>query len=138
MDYSYRVRLTTPSARSINDAIEEILGRKEQSITKNPELRHYINEQYLDAVTPFVPLSNKEKDHHLRDAFITNDGRIVWSAVNKGFNYAYIQHITQYAHYTTDGTGPYWEEQVAPGTDTWKNIFIPSITERVQQEYKNG
>lgn len=138
MDYSYRVRLTTPSAKSINDAIAEILGRKEQSVTKNPELRHFINEQYLDAVTPFVPLSDKEKDHHLRDAFITSDGRIVWSAVNKGFNYAYIQHITQYNNYTTPNTGPYWEEAVAPGTDVWTSIFIPSIRDRVQQEYKNG
>lgn len=133
-----RVRLTIPSARDINAEIQTILGRKAESITKNPDLRMYINFMYLEQVTPYVPM----KTGRLRDAFVTNDGRIVWSATQKGYNYADIQyrpeeHGVEYVNYTTPGTGPHWTDNVQPGTEDWAN-FVENITEEIKRVYENG
>ena len=140
------VRLTVPSAGQINAAIQGILHRKAESVTRNPELRYFIDEMYLETVTPYVPRSANDhkpyNNHHLQDAYITNDGRIIWSATNKGYNYANIQYYnTDYKHYKRyPGHKPtaYWTERVVPGNTQWKRVFIPKIRDRVKQEYKNG
>ena len=144
------VRLTIPTASQINAEIQHILKRKAESVTKHPELRRFINQQYLEAVTKYVPLSNMDKPHHLRDAFVTNDGRIVWSATNKGFNYADIQYQPEeygkhYKHYTTPDTHPHWTDYVTPAvrgtrrkTRDWENVFIPSVRDEIIRVYKNG
>lgn len=140
------VRITVPSAAQINDAITKILHRKAESITHNKELRHYINEKYLEAVTPYVPRSNDEEkaynNHHLQDAIITSDGRIIWSAKNKGYNYAYIQYVSlSYKHpkrYTGHKPTAYWLERVVPGNTQWNRVFIPSIRKAVKEAYKDG
>lgn len=105
-------------ARSVNAIVAEALGRKAQSVTKMPDLRKEIGEQYIELVTPYVPKkTGKLRDH----AYATGDGRLIWTAP-----YAEKQYTTQYSHYTTPGTGPYWTNYVQPGTPGY-SAFIDAI-----------
>lgn len=134
------VRLTVPTAKQINAEIKNILNRKAESVTKNPELRRYINTVYRDVVMPFVPMSDKVH-HHLKDAYVTNDGRIIWSATNKGYNYAEIQYENlMYKHpirYGGHNPQALWTNAVQPGTAEW-NTFVTTITGEVIRVYGNG
>lgn len=132
------VRLTVLKANDINKQIKEILGRKADSVTKNPDLRMYMNYMYLEAVTPYVPM----RTGNLRHGYVTNDGRIIWSAHHKGYDYADIQYRpedyeTEYINYTTPGTGPHWTDNVQPGTEAWAN-FIEDVAPEIKRAYKNG
>lgn len=146
------VRLTVLKANDINAQIKAILSRKAESITKNPDLRKFINEQYKEVVMPYVPMSNEEKAHHLKDAYVTKDGRIIWSAVNRGYNYAMIQYETpstsdpdkkgsgMYYHpkrYEGHEPTDYWTNMVQPKTDAWED-FVERITPEITRVYKNG
>lgn len=131
------VRVTAVPASVINARIKEILGRKEESVTKNPELRRSINEIYIQTVTKYVPYKTGKL---LSSAYITSDGRIIWSAVDKGYDYAGIQYTNEtFKH--LDGRTAYWTENVKPETDengAWSKEFIPRITNLITQAYKNG
>ena len=134
----------TISAEDLNKEIERVLERKETSVTKNPGLKYEINEQYIQAVTPFVPYRHKYEGKHLIDAFQTSDGRITWSATNKGYDYADIQyrpeeHGVSYVNYTTPGTGSHWTDKVHPitGKEQWAR-FVKNIEPLIQEAYNNG
>ena len=125
-------------ANDFNARIKAILKRKAESITKNEPLRQALGEIYLQRVNKYVP----KKTGYLRDsASVTTRGRVMWSAVKRGYNYADIQYVTQYKHYTTAGTGPYWTDKIHPenGPDEWRK-FVNSRTVRalILEAYKNG
>ena len=82
-------------AKTINPIITAALGKRVESITQKPALRKAIGEEFVRAVTPFVPM----KTGALRKSGrATDDGRVYWTAVrtsasedgeeNAGFNYA--------------------------------------------------
>ena len=125
------------NAKTMNEIIKDAMGKRMQSVTKDPDLRHDIGEEFVRIVTKYVPM----KTGALRmSGRATDDGRVYWSAVNpnSGYNYAEIQYYTQYNHYTTEGTGPYWVENVQPGTDDWDNEFIPAITPIIKRRFEDG
>ena len=124
-------------ARTMNKIVTEVMDKKMQSVTKDPDLRHDIGEEYARIVTKYVPM----KTGALRmSGRATNDGRLYWTAINpnNGYNYAYKQYTTQYNHYTTPDTGPYWVQNVQPGTDDWDNEFIPAITPIIKRRFNDG
>lgn len=119
-------------ARTVNSIIKEALGKRAVSITQKPELRQEIGEAFIGAVTPFVPM----KSGALRESGrATADGRLYWTAVNKGFNYANAVYDPDgerwpdgnYKKPTTPGTHPRWVEKVQPGTPEW-DAFVNNIT----------
>jgi hypothetical protein len=131
-------------ARTVNSIIKDALGRRAESITQNPEVRQKIGEAFIDAVTPFVPVSNKEKATHLVDSGrATDDGRVYWTAINKrGDNYAgyvYDQEETrwpdgEYLKPSKPGTYPRWVEKVHPGTAEW-DTFVNNITPIIKEAF---
>lgn len=119
-------------ARTVNSIIKEALGKRAISITQKPDLRQEIGQAFVDAVTPFVPM----KSGQLRaSGRATDDGRVYWTATNKGYNYAYTVYDLhgerwpegQYKKPTTPGTYPRWVEKVQPGTAEY-TAFINTIT----------
>lgn len=92
-------------AATVNADIKEMLSnRAHETITHNPDLRKAIGMIFIEQATPYVPM----KTGHLREtAFAEGDGRVNWPA-----HYAMKQYTTEYAHYTTAGTGPNWDENV--------------------------
>ena len=136
--------ITSIYAKEVNARIQEIINRKAESVTKNESLRQAIGYKYLEYVTPYVPMSKgKPTSGRLRKSGnVTTRGRVFWSAINRGVNYANIQYNTQYEHYTTANTGPYWTEHVNPKTDVgknnWKNfIHDHEVADLIRQAYKN-
>ena len=126
-------------ARTVNAIIKTELSKKAVSVTKKPELRQAIGQEYVRAVTPFVPM----KTGALRESgSATTDGRVYWTATNRGYNYAAIQYETQYNNYTTDGTGPYWTEKMNPTSPefradvygVFRNNIIPIIVEGFNED----
>ena len=124
-------------ARTMNKVIQEVLGRKAESITKDPDLRQEIGTEMLRVVTPYVPM---DTDRLRESGRATNDGRLYWTAIDPetGENYASKQYYTQYRRYTTPGTGPYWAERVQPGTPDWDDDFIPAITPIIIRRFDDG
>lgn len=107
-------------ARTVNYLVKEQLGQEAESVTHNAALRKAIGGVFIEKATPFVPM----KTGHLRDtAFAEGDGRVDWPA-----NYASTQYETQYNHYTTPGTGPYWADRVISNEDGTYDAFIADIT----------
>lgn len=129
-------------AETVNSIIKEALGKKAISVTQKPDLRLAIGEAFVDAVTPFVPM----KSGALRDSGrATDDGRVYWTATNKGYNYAstvYDQDGERWpdGHYkkpSTPGTYPRWVEKVQPNTKEYVafiNIITPIIKEAFRDE----
>lgn len=116
-------------ARSVNAIVKDVLGRKAQTVTKNPDLRKEIGEQFIETVTPYVPKkTGKLRDH----AYATSDGRIWWTA-----EYAGYQHDTQYQHYTTPGTGPNWEQYATPDGKDFQ-LFLDAITPIIMRRFNDG
>lgn len=104
-------------------------------VINDRDLRTTIGLRYLQQVTPYVP----KKTGVLRaSGRAENDGRIHWIANNPddGFDYAAQQYVTEYGHYTTPNTGPYWVERVQPGTTDY-NIFLDRITPYVIDTFNN-
>lgn len=122
-------------AKTVNGIITEVMRRKLESVTKDPDLRKAIGEEYIQLVTPFVPMRTGK----LRSqASASGDGRITWTATNKhGYNYALTQYTTQYIHYTTPGTGPYWTDQLNPDTANWEE-FKDAITPLIKERFNDG
>lgn len=115
-------------ARTMNAEVKRILGRKAESVTKSPDLRSIIGTLYVNQVTPYVP----KKTGRLRQSGRgTSDGRVYWSTP-----YAEVQYYTQFNHYTTPGTGPFWTENVKPGTPEWDD-FIARIAPHIIRRFKN-
>lgn len=119
-------------ARTVNAIIKEALGKRAISVTQMPELRQEIGQAFVDAVTPFVPM----KSGQLRDSGrATTDGRVYWTATNRGFNYAATVYDIdgerwpdgQYKKPSTPNTYPRWVEKVHPGTAEY-TAFINTIT----------
>lgn len=73
-------------ATTLNALIKDTLGKRMISITQAPTVRKDIGEALVSAVTPLVPVKSgrlSEQGH------ATDDGRVYWTATNKGYNYAY-------------------------------------------------
>ena len=137
-------------ARTVNAIIKEALGKKAISVTQKPELRQEIGNEFLRAVTPFVPM----KTGALRaSGRATDDGRLYWTAVapawneDTGYAFNYAETVYdpdgvrwpngQYAKPTTENTYPRWVEKVQPGTPEWDafvNNIIPIIKEAFNDE----
>lgn len=121
-------------ASTMNREIADILGRKADTVTHSPDLRALIGNLYVYHVEPYVPM----RTGALRESgYGTNDGRIVYSVYNKDVNYAPIQYNTQYVNYTTPGTGPYWADNLQPGTPLW-NEFIDDISPIIKGWFNDG
>ena len=128
-------------ARTINSIVKESLHRKAESVTKRPEVRQAVGQAFVDAVTPFVPM----KSGQLRESGrATPDGRLYWTATNKGFNYASTVYDQDgemwpdgnYKKPSTSGTHPRWVEKVQPGTVEW-DAFVNSITDTIKEAFRN-
>ena len=138
-------------AKTVNAIIEKALGQRAVSITQMPELRRKIGEAYIEAVTPFVPMSNKPTAGQLRDsARATTDGRVYWTAVGDGvsYDYNYASHVYdddgelwpmgEYKKPTTPNTYPRWTEHVEPGMPAWSG-FVAKATDVIREEFaKHG
>ena len=126
-------------ARTVNSIIKEALGKKAISITQKPELRKEIGEAFIDAVTPFVP---KKTGTLAEQGHATTDGRVYWSATNKGYNYASTVYDAdgerwpdgQYKKPTTPNTYPRWVEKVRPGTAEY-DAFLNDVAYIVRKEF---
>lgn len=128
-------------ARTVNSIIKEALGKKAVSVTQKPELRQAIGEAFVAAVTPFVPM----KSGQLRDSGrATSDGRVYWTATNRGFNYAYTVYDQEgerwpdgyYKKPTTPNTYPRWVEKVQPGTAEW-DAFVNNIADTIKEAFND-
>lgn len=120
-------------AATINKQIEQILGRKAQSITRDPDLRKRIGQEYVKQVTPYVPVKTEKLRRSGRG---TSDGRVTWSAIArrksgryKEFDYAYWQF-----HF---GPKKNWTENVQPGTPDWE-VFIQRITPIILKRFSGN
>lgn len=124
-------------ATTVNGIIKDVLKRKAESVTKDPDLRQEIGTEYIKVVTPYVP----KLTGRLRESGrATSDGRLYWTAVDpiKGENYAYKRYYVPAKRYTTDGTCHKWVEQVKPGTSDWDNTFISAITPIIKRRFEDG
>lgn len=126
-------------AVTVNHIIKTALGQRAISITQMPELRQRIGEAFIDAATPFVPMKSGDLRASGR---ATDDGRIYWSSVHRGYNYAaklydYDEEMWpegEYAKPTTSGTVPRWVEQVHPRTQQW-TAFVNNITPLIKEAF---
>lgn len=126
-------------AKTVNAIIKDALGKRAVSVTQKPELRQAIGEEFIGAVTPFVPM----KSGQLRESGrATTDGRVYWTATNKGYNYAHNVYDPDgvrwpdghYAKPTTQGTYPRWVEHMQPGTAEY-SAFINAITPIIKEAF---
>ena len=139
-------------AKTVNAIIKEALGKKAVSITQKPELRQAIGQEFVRAVTPFVPM----KTGALRQSGkATTDGRVYWSAVrtttsedgeeSAGYNYAASTYDAEgvrwpsgeYKKPSTLNTYPRWVEAFLADTskyDAFKNNIIPIIVEGFNED----
>ena len=124
-------------AKTMNKIVTDVLGRKADSVTKDPDLRRDIGDEFVRVVTPYVPMDTGRLRESGR---ATTDGRLYWTAIDPitGENYASKQYYTQYRRYTTPGTGPFWVEKVQPGTPEWDNDFISAITPIIKRRFNDG
>ena len=120
-------------AKTLNSIIAEALGKKATSITQMPDLRKEIGEEFIKAVTPFVPYKSGDL---ARSGRATDDGRVYWTSTHNGYNYAHSVYDPNYARWpegstyvapTTEGTHPRWVDRVHPGTAEW-SAFVNNIT----------
>jgi hypothetical protein len=139
-------------AKTVNAIVAEALGKRAVSITKKPELRQAIGQEFVRAVTPFVPM----KTGALRQSGkATTDGRVYWSAVrtttsedgeeSAGYNYAASTYDAEgvrwpsgeYKKPSTPNTYPRWVEKFLEEPsryDAFKNNIIPIIVEGFNED----
>lgn len=139
-------------AKTVNAIVKEALGKKAVSITQKPALRQAIGQEFVRAVTPFVPM----KTGALRQSGkATTDGRVYWSAVSTkasedgeesaGYNYAASTYDAQgirwpsgeYRRPSTPNTYPRWVEKFLEEPsryDVFKNNIIPIIVEGFNED----
>jgi hypothetical protein len=138
-------------AITIKAIIKDELGRKAISVTQKPELRQAIGEEFLKAVTPFVPMNTGALRESGR---ATDDGRLYWTAVRpanpeneNSYAYNYAKYAFdpdkifwpngEYNEPRTEGTYPRWVEKVHPGTPEWEafvNNILPIIKEALEND----
>lgn len=123
-------------ARTLNGIVEEVLGRKAESVTKDPDLRRDIGTEYIKVVTPYVPVDSGRLRESGR---ATTDGRLYWTAVDPitGDNYAYDQYTNIYYRHA-EPTGPFWVDRVQPGTSEWDGEFMSAITPIIIRRFNDG
>jgi len=139
-------------AKTVNAIIREALGKRAVSVTKKPELRQAIGQEFVRAVTPFVP----RKTGALRESGrATTDGRVYWSAVrtttsedgeeSAGYNYAASTYDAEgirwpsgeYKKPSTPNTYPQWVKKFLEEPsryDVFKNNIIPIIVEGFNED----
>jgi hypothetical protein len=130
-------------ATTVNSIIKTVLGRKAVSITQQPDVRKDIGEAYIEAVTPLVP----KRSGDLRESGrATNDGRVYWSSVHRGYNYAYNVFDENYARWgpgetyvnpSTTGTHPRWTDKMKHGTREYKK-FLEDATDIIIDAARKG
>lgn len=131
-------------AKTINAIIKKELGDRAVSITQKPALRQAIGQEFIRAVTPFVPYKTGRLSSSGR---ATPDGRVYWTAIGKnGENYAAemydalgLRWPNGYLHPTRGKSPdpnhdpqPRWVEAFLADTskyDAFKNNIIPIIVE---------
>jgi hypothetical protein len=128
-------------ASTVNSIIKDALKQKAISITQMPELRKQIGEKFVEAVTPFVPYKSGALSN---SGTATDDGRVYWTAVHRGYNYASLLYDEdgdvwpngEYNKPTTKDTYPQWVKHVQPGTQEW-NDFVTNITPIIKEAFNN-
>lgn len=130
-------------AQTVNGIIKDALGKRAISITQKPDLRQEIGEAFVAAVTPFVPVSNEQDKYHLwMSGRATDDGRVFWSATNRGYNYASAVYDEDgerwptgvYNKPSTPGTYPQWVQKFHEDPDKWA-AFINTITPIIKEAF---
>ena len=128
-------------AGTMNSVVKVALGHKATSVTQKPELRKIIGEHYIDAVTPFIPWKSGDLSN---SGEATTDGRVYWTSVHKGYNYAELLY-DEYSNVWPEGyknptrtvhkdPTPRWTELVQPGTREW-DAFINKITPEIRRAF---
>lgn len=144
-------------AKHMNQIVALALGKRAESITQKPALRQAVGQEFVRAVTPFVPM----KTGALRESGrATDDGRVYWTAVRTsssedgeekaGFNYAATTYDADavrwggpknepgtYKKPSTPGTHPRWIYSVLndPAQYTaFINNIIPIIVEEFNKD----
>ena len=135
-------------AETVNGIIETALHKRAVSITQKPELRKIIGEYFVKAVTPFVPYKSGDLS---RSGSATADGRVYWTSVHNGFNYAnrlydengkvwsggYINPTrNKYPGPEEHDPQPRWVTRVHPGTPEW-NAFVNNITDPIKEAFRD-
>lgn len=148
-----RIKATTTNldAKTVNKIIEEALSKRAISITQMPELRQQIGEEFIAAVKPFIPY----KTGDLSDSgTATPDGRVYWTSVHNGYNYAsrlYDEDSEMWGPtgYVNPTKGKYpgpeihdpqprWVERVQPGTKEYEafvNNIKPLIIDAFRRDF---
>ena len=122
-------------AKTVNKIIETVLTERAISITQKPELRQAIGREFIKAVTPFVPYKSGDLS---RSGEATTDGRVYWTSVHNGYNYASRLYDEDEELWGPEGytnptrtvhkdPQPRWVERVHPGTAEWA-AFVNNIT----------
>lgn len=145
---------------ALRQEINRALGTHIKSLKKDPALRRRIATEWAQAVTPFVPRSNQNVQHHLQDYRVESDGRVVWTrradrddvakGIAKGDQIAgklyegpirgkkfKVRVKGGAPGYGRHRPVPHWVEQVQPGTSQWTK-FVAKITPVVKRWIKNG
>ena len=128
-------------ATTVNSLIKDVLGKRAISITQKPELRQAIGEEFVKVVTPFVPMRSGDLRESGR---ATDDGRVYWTSVHRGYNYADRVYdrdgeLWPDGHYrkpTTPNTYPQWVNYAQPYSEAYSN-FITNITPIIQEAFKD-
>lgn len=127
-------------AKTVNGIIKTALKQKAESVTKTPELRQAIGEEFVEAVTPFVPMKSGDLRASGR---ATDDGRVYWTSVHRGYNYAnkvydedgLLWPDGKYKKPSTPNTFPQWVIKVQPHTKEWE-AFVNNITPIIKEAFK--
>ena len=133
-------------AKTVNGIIKTALKQKAESVTKAPELRKQIGEEFIKAVKPFVPYKSGDLSNSGK---ATDDGRVYWTSVHNGYNYA-SKLYDEYSAVWPEGYNnptikkdvipnhapqPRWVTRVHPGTEEWET-FVNNITPIIKEEFK--
>lgn len=136
-------------ARTVNAIVKDVLGKRAISVTQKPWLRKQIGEAFVKAVTPFVPYKSGDLS---RSGKATTDGRVYWTSVHNGYNYAnrlydengelwgpegYVNPTRgNYPGPEDHDPQPRWVERVHPGTPEW-NAFVNNIADTIKEAFND-
>lgn len=136
-------------AKTVNDLIKDTVGERLKSITQAPEVRLKIGEALVKQATPFVPY----KTGDLSDSGkATSDGRVYWTSVHKGYNYAnklydesgeiwgpkgYINPTRNKSPYPNHDPQPRWVERVVTDKKQYE-AFTNRVREIIIEEHNKG